>query len=320
MVNDESPAWPVTYLMFSPYSPLHLERQAQYRSNRERGVFLSLISTLNISDERDPAEPQWREAFEDLLRLENGKPMLDRGPADIAKSESGKDWLQGLIKRGSLGDRWKYISRTDGRPWSTITFDNSKSKEDSYNLPEANPSENGKAEISWNDTDPESTTELDMYDRFLTDIEAREREFFKEANESSLLRLLLEDRHNVPENKESPSQKGNRTQDTNNGLELASGENTKTVSEAQSAPVEPTESVAKQQPYVMSTKTTTERIRLSDGSIQTKTIKTKWFADGREESNESVEVANPPQVNRGSNGPEGSASGQSTSGWFWKGN
>ncbi|KAB8076023.1 hypothetical protein BDV29DRAFT_96701 [Aspergillus leporis] len=328
MVNDESSTWPVTYLMFSPYSPLHLERQAQYRSNRERGVFSSLMSTLNINAEHDPAEPQWREAFEDLLRLENGKPMLDRGPADVRKSESGKDWLQGLIKRGSLGDRWKYISGADGRPWSTITFDNSKSKEDSRSLVEhRNSSENEKAEISWHDTEPESTTELDMYDRFLADIEAREREFFREANESPLLRLLLEDRHNPADNKTSPpSEKGDRTQVSDGWLDLESSKNKKTVSETEiqtatntSAPVQTTKSVAEQQPYVISTRTTTQRIRLSDGSIQTKTIKTERFADGREESNESVEVVNPPQVNRESSDPEGPGAHQNTSGWFWKG-
>ncbi|KAE8392634.1 hypothetical protein BDV23DRAFT_52549 [Aspergillus alliaceus] len=323
MVNDESPAWPVTYLMFSPYSPLHLERQAQYRSNRERGVFSSLMSTLNLSTEHDPAEPQWREAFEDLLRLENGKPMLDRELADASKRESGKDWLQGLVKRGSLGDRWKYISGTEGQqPWSTIAFDNSKNGRDEHG--EEASRKDAKAEITWGNTEPESVTELDLYDRFLADIEAREREFFNGTYESPLLRILFEDRNRVPYNKE-PSQ-GYRVDDTENWLDHASSEKQKTISATEThsttntSPAETNKLVTEQNPHVISTKTTTERIRLPDGSIQTKTIKTQRFADGREESNETIEVVNPPQVNRNSAGLEESASDQNPSGWFWKGN
>ncbi|KAB8200509.1 hypothetical protein BDV34DRAFT_12836 [Aspergillus parasiticus] len=325
MINDESPAWPVTYLMFSPYSPLHLERQAQYRSSRERGVFSSLMSTLNLSAEHDPAEPQWREAFEDLLRLENGKPMLDRDPADISKRESGKDWLQGLVKRGSLGDRFKYISGTEGRPWSTITFDSPKSTDDGRSLTEEEASTNNtKAKISWGDAETESVTELDMYDRFLADIEAREREFFKDAHESPLLRLLLEDRYRTPDNRVS-LRKANGVEDTESSLDQVSGEHQKTVSEIDSqpstntSPAETNNSVAENKHYVISTKTSTERIRLPDGSIQTKTVKTQRFADGREESNESIEVVNPLQVNREPTNPEGAPSDEKPSGWFWKG-
>ncbi|KAB8258731.1 hypothetical protein BDV32DRAFT_125453 [Aspergillus pseudonomiae] len=324
MINDESPTWPVTYLMFSPYSPLHLERQAQYRSSREHGVFSSLMSTLNLSTEHDPAEPQWREAFEDLLRLENGKPMLDRDPADVSKRESGKDWLQGLVKRGSLGDRFKYISGTESRPWSTITFDNSKNTEDDRSLAEEKAlSNSAKAEISWDDAEPDSVTELDMYERFLADIEAREREFFKDTHESPLLRLLFEDRYRAADNRAS-LKKANRIEDTESSLGQVPSETQKTVSKTDSqpatdaSPAETDKSVAEKSPYVISTKTSTERIRLPDGSIQTKTVKTQRFADGREESNESVEVVNPSQVSREPTSPEGARSDEKPSGWFWK--
>ncbi|KAE8380811.1 hypothetical protein BDV26DRAFT_119626 [Aspergillus bertholletiae] len=324
MINDESSVWPVTYLMFSPYSPLHLERQAQYRSSREHGVFSSLMSTLNLSAEHDPAEPQWREAFEDLLRLENGKPMLDRDSADVSKRESGKDWLHGLVKRGSLGDRFKYISGTEGQPWSTITFDNSKSTEDDHNLAEGDASsDNAKAEISWGDAEPGSVTELDMYERFLADIAAREREFFKGAHESPLLRLLFEDGYRAPNNRTS-WQKENQVEDPESRLDQVSGDNQKTVSETDSqsatntSPLETNNSVAEKNHYVISTKTSTERIRLPDGSIQTKTVRTQRFADGQEESDESVEVVNPPQVNREPNSPERAPSDEKPNGWFWK--
>ncbi|KAI9037055.1 uncharacterized protein KD926_000922 [Aspergillus affinis] len=329
MVSDDSPTWPVTYLMFSPYSPLHLERQAQYRSHRgERGVFSSLMSSLKPTSERDQSEPQWREAFEDLLRLENGKPMLDHGSEDTNKPETGREWMQGLVKRGSLGDRWKYVSGANDRPWSGITFDGSKSeKDDSRGSDEDHRNNNVKAEFSWN-AQPESLTELDLYDRFLNDIEAREREFSR-VRESPLLRLLLDDRYGIRDGRD-PSREENHRDDAETWLELVSGGQRNsvpdTVPEKEQTTTTPstavdTPSTAEQKPYVISTKTTTERVRLSDGSVQTKTIKTKRFADGREESNESVEVVNPPQHNRISPADQDeSSSHQNKDGWFWKGN
>lgn len=321
MVNDESPAWPVYYLMFSPYSPLHLERQAQYRSHRDRGVFSSIMSSLRPSSERDPAEPQWREAFEDLLRLENGKPMLDRDSTDLAKRETGREWLQGLAKRGSLGDRWKYVAGTEGKPWSTITYDTgSKEKTD------GEIGSNVKAEFSWNENDSDSVTELDVYDRFLADIEAREREFFNGAHESPLLRLIFDDRRRTTD-KRDPSEKEPGKDYADSWIDQVTADQQTSTQESPAgsetpAPVDTSQAdaIAEQKPYVISTSTSTQRIRLQDGSVQTKTTKTKRFSDGREETNESVEVLNPRQIHSDSGSQEGSESNQSGSGWFWKDN
>lgn len=319
MVNDDSPAWPVYYLMFSPYSPLHLERQAHYRSHRERGVFSSIMSSLQPSSERDPAEPQWREAFEDLLRLENGKPMLDRQPTDVTKEESGRDWLQGLAKRGSLGDRWKYMSGSEGKPWSTIIYDTSAASKENANGEDGDGG-NNKVRISWNENDQGSTTELDVYDRFLADIESREREFFKGVHESPLLRLLFDDRRTSRGGGENTrNEPGGGKMDE--WLEPVPEDEQKSAKEPS---VDPNPSLAveaasktspaEQTPYVISTSTSTQRIRLADGSVETKTTRTKRFSDGREERNESVQVDNPQNGSQ-----ESSGSDQGKNGWFWKG-
>ncbi|KAL4894516.1 hypothetical protein BDV59DRAFT_175625 [Aspergillus ambiguus] len=315
MVNDESPAWPVYYLMFSPYSPLHLERQAHYRSNRDRGVFSSIMSSLRPSSERDPAEPQWREAFEDLLRLENGKPMLDRDSTDLTKKETGRDWLQGLAKRGSLGDRWKYVSGTEGKPWSTITYDTSRKGDADGN----STGENVKAEFSWNEDDHDSVTELDLYDRFLSDIEAREREVFRGVYESPLLRLIFDDRRRARDESE-PSLKESPNDYTDSWASQVTADQRQSSQEPSVDSTMSAVAETEHKPYVMSTSTSTERIRLEDGSVQTKTIKTKRFSDGREESNESVEVVNPRQNKSASGEQDGSVSNPNKSGWFWKEN
>ncbi|KAF7178729.1 hypothetical protein CNMCM7691_007547 [Aspergillus felis] len=324
MLNDDSATWPLAYLMFSPYSPLHLERQASYRAHKERGVFSSLITSLKPSSERDPAEPQWREAFEDLLRLENGKPMLDREPSTtLVKKESGTEWLKGLVQRGSLGDRWKYVSGPEGQGWSGITLESVEPTDKDRSRLDESPTQQTQAEASWKDTTSAPETELDMYDQFLADIEARERDFFYE---SPLLRSLLEERRRLKEEIE-PFEKAGPSKETDSWIDLVSDGDKNTVPETAPHPTSevsttsetrPTSSATEQQPYVVSTRTTTERIHLRDGSIQTKTVKTKRFADGREETNESVEVMNPPPKSQDSVAGQEALENQKKRSWFWR--
>ncbi|KAJ5665230.1 uncharacterized protein N7477_007678 [Penicillium maclennaniae] len=297
------------FLPFSstPTPPLLLERQAHYRARREGGVFSSIMSTLRSDAERDPTEPLWREAFEDLLRLENGKPMLDRDTSTAGKAENGAEWLHGLVRRGSLGDRWKYVTGSDSHPWTGITFDTSRN-ENTRVLPEK------PAESQQNGEKAES--ELDVYDRFLQDIEAREREFLESVQESPLLRLLLDERRkeqDAPQNYQHgfPSVEDKQGDDDDESwLDLVSGGNRKSVPES---PPEPT-SISEAKPArVVSTMSRTERKRLADGSVQTTIVKTKRYADGREETDESVETTQPL-----SGEGQSAEDNKSKGGWFWK--
>ncbi|CAI7652056.1 unnamed protein product [Penicillium glandicola] len=306
--DTDSPTWPI-----APYSPLHLERQAQGQARREQGIFSSIMSSLHLNSDRDPSEPQWREAFEDLLRLENGESMLDRN-APVTKSESGKDWLQGLVNRGSLGDKWKYVPGREDQPWSGITFSGlgSPQQDRSRALPEKE-----KEPADMKDAD----SELGLYERFLHDIENREREFFRGASESPLLRLLLEERRQQQEELEkyrrSPRKDEHSRDDNENWIDLVSGGNKKSVPETPNdlpskIETKPTEVVSESaQPRVISTMTQTERVRLADGSVRSRIVNTRRFEDGREESDESVAVSHPQEGSK----PE---SDTSKNGWFWK--
>ncbi|KAJ6107550.1 hypothetical protein N7523_008873 [Penicillium sp. IBT 18751x] len=312
LYEENSPTWPMTYIMFSPYSPLLLERQAHYRARREGGVFSSIMSTLRSDSERDPTEPLWREAFEDLLRLENGKPMLDRDMSTAGKAENGAEWLQSLVKRGSLGDRWKYVTGSDSHPWTGIIFDTGRN-ENTRALPEK------PAESEQNGENAES--ELDVYDRFLQDIEAREREFFESVQESPLLRLLLDERRkaqDAPQNYQHgfPSVDDKQGDDDNESwLDLVSGGHRKSVPESPPEPTTISEAkpVASPEARVVSTMSRTERKRLADGSVQTTIVKTKRYADGREETDESVETTH-PRSEEGQSAEDNKSKG----GWFWK--
>lgn len=263
------------------------------------------MSSLSLSSENEnnnPAtETHWREAFEDLIRLENGKPMLDQDTTALAKREAPRDWLYGLAKRGSLGDQWKISeSGRDGRSNPMLVFHNYTSDRGDGN--------EVSREITADDNETETMTELDMFDRFFEDAAARESKAFADMFESPILRLLLEDRR--------------RPREADKWLEPVSDkQNDNTVPENQQqqqpSPVtEPTTTTTTEQPTVISTMTRTERVRLPDGSTQKKTVWTKRFSDGREESNETTEVLNPPH-GQNSTGDSSSANRKET-GWFWR--
>ncbi|KAL2010605.1 hypothetical protein VTN00DRAFT_6412 [Thermoascus crustaceus] len=323
--EHDSSAWPVPYILFSPYSPLHLERQSRLRANREKGIFSSLFSSLKFtSEETDPSEPRWREAFEDLLRLENGKPMLERETQAVAKKETGNDWLRGLVERGSLGDRWKYVAGPSDQARTGITLEREDGK---FKADVQSDSENADSART------EAMTELDLYDRFLQDIEAREREYFRAFSESPLMRLLFDERRRMNRDEWEESRRkwmradAKKKQETENWLDQVSGEGKTPAPEAQPAPSTEVAPAAKAEsaevtpaePRVVSTRTSVERIRLPDGSIKTKTVKTRRFADGREETNEDVEVRNPSERQQHASNGEGSdGDSSSKGGWFWK--
>ncbi|PWY86441.1 hypothetical protein BO94DRAFT_82470 [Aspergillus sclerotioniger CBS 115572] len=296
--------WPLTYLMFSPYSPLHLERQDYYQSHHDRGVFSSLMSSLSLSSDCDPAESHWREAFEDLIRLENGKPMLDHDSSAVVKRETTRDWLYGLVKRGSVGDQWK-ISELGKNDWSSpMAISQFHFKDDDCETP--------KDRIVEEKT--EALTELDMFDRFFEDAAARESKAFADAFESPILRFLLEERQR---SRDTPSDTENWFERvSNNSIPDAVPEKQQPAPETQAIVPSRAEPTA-EKPTVISTMTRTERIRLPNGSTQKKTVWTKKFSDGREESNESVEIMNPPQSQDSSN-QDRPTSDQKNSGWFWK--
>ncbi|KAJ5099646.1 hypothetical protein N7532_006647 [Penicillium argentinense] len=313
--DSNSPTWPLVYITFSPYSPLHLEHQAHYRVQRGQGVFSSIMSSFRPDSDRDPSEPQWREAFEDLLRLENGKPMLDEETLKAGKTENGTEWLHGLAKRGSLGDRWKYVSGgVDGHPWSGITF--TGHNEETRTLPEKNLESEQKQQLR-DDQDVATESELDVYERFLRDIEAREQEVLRGEVGSPLVRFLLEERRREQDqidryrrNLSHPAD-DQGTEDTESWLDLVSGGNRKSVPETSAESGDADVSQQSTPVRVISTISRTERKRLADGSVETKTVKTKRFTDGREETDESVEVTH-PRSNDGGSGDK------SKGGWFWK--
>ncbi|OKL63663.1 hypothetical protein UA08_00384 [Talaromyces atroroseus] len=309
--DGDEETWPLAYILFSSYSPLHLER-AHHRGRHQRRIFSSLFSSRK-SAELDPNEPRWRDAFEDLIRVTNGQELLDQSTESERTTQSADKWLRGLVQRGSLGNNWKLLG-PESSPHG-VAFER---------LEQHNSNKHDQEPPSLQDTreniveGSDSETELDLYDRFLDDIAKSHERYSHAFADSPLMRLLDEERKRHMRQAETPQASIEETVQSKDWLEYTSDGN-KNLLASQST----TDDDSTASSRIVSTMTRSVRRTLTDGSISTKTVKTKRFADGREESDESVEVTPPPsaEVNThhsrtSEEDKENNDSGRG-GGWFW---
>ncbi len=73
VLGEQLPSVPVGYLLYSPYSPVRLEQQPRLCDHGAK----------------------WREAFEDLLAVQNGQELSPERSQRMP--ESGFDWVKGMI-------------------------------------------------------------------------------------------------------------------------------------------------------------------------------------------------------------------------------
>ncbi|EME43307.1 hypothetical protein DOTSEDRAFT_103152, partial [Dothistroma septosporum NZE10] len=90
-------------------------------------------------------------------------------------------------------------------------------------------------------------------------------------------------------------------------------EDLKKVEKSQAAPEGAPVLVEK--PQVLSALTTSQTTRLPDGTVTTKVILKRRFADGREETEESMHTSKEPSVEQQKQQPEAEQPKQK--GWFW---
>ncbi|PGH27112.1 hypothetical protein AJ80_01068 [Polytolypa hystricis UAMH7299] len=345
-----SPGWPIRYILFSPYSPLHLERQQRLCAKANENVFSSLFSTMTPSSEHDyTKEPRWREAFEDLLRIENGKPMLEAGSDATKKGIAAKDWISGMINRGSLGDHWKHVHKENGNKGDYFTYTNDRGRPGIKNT-------NHTAQISEAEStsnEDHSFTELDLYDAFLNRVNEPGKDDSDERSMSPLLSMIFEEqkrqRQELQEQRrrwkqlvsaardegfdEVDSHLGELSESTvmspPGQLDTEDSLTTKVNAVTSATPTESRNPASS----IISTITNTERRVLPDGSTQTRVVRTKRFADGTEERTETVHKANENQLVLGKAGattgdgdleqavePQDKANkgANQAGGWFWK--
>lgn len=239
--------WVVDYLDRSPYSPRHLEAQ----------------------DFLVQQGAKWRDAFEDLLALQNGLPLPSE---DLPRrTQCDAHWVQSMLEDGLFGrERFRAVPEdsADTREESEDSMGhicdfileaarrmNEEASADAEDdeVENEDPDEDDDYyphdEDDEDDDDDQEVTELDWYERMLRP----ERRIFPK----NFFKALASEAF-----KQEPQQ-------------------TQTMSSA-AAPNEDGK------PGVISTLTTTERTTLPDGSVHTKMVLKKRFADGREESTETT--------------------------------
>lgn len=120
-------AWPLGYIIFSPYSPLRLEQQGGFRERSS----------------------MWRDAFEDLLAVQAGQglPQMPRERTGDREQGAG-EWVAALLAHG-LADGW---TRMDDGGRSQPGGDHMAMESDTRH-PES-------------DAEDDAATELDLYERY----------------------------------------------------------------------------------------------------------------------------------------------------------
>lgn len=240
-----------------------------------------------------------------------------------ASSMNSFSRLQASFDSSSLCDRWKIARRGDPGINSAGELDAPKDR--LQTIKEAEPARN----------------ELDLYEWFLRDVGGLASSTLFQPTESPLFRAIdadMERLRGIANEFERQLDQAQDMQDkmlqlikyqtqghddTESWIDLVSGGRRESVPDISETPQDEPP-VAEPKPVkttlkVVFNSSQTETRANPDGSIWRKTITTKRFADGREETDESVEVHHPPPEKiqlGGSNEQEPNE--KPKGGWFWK--
>ena len=260
---------PIGYLLFSPYSPIQLEH---HQALRNEGI-------------------HWREAFEDLLAVQNGEELSFACEHD--ELMSGAEWVRQMIawnmRNNDLNNQIHRTSEALRRnPQILARFAAEQRSEDDVTEQEEYQVHEDDVDDD-DDDDDEQLTELDLYTDCLGRNNASANEDYSKSHSQSLVRSFA-----------------HLQQDTTPINEPGS------------------------KPSILSTLTTTERTTLGDGTVHTKVVLKKRFSDGREESTETEHTQNPvpkpryqppTKYDKSQDGSQDSSeivgSAKKSSGWFW---
>ena len=305
----ENPDQTIPWLMLSPYSPIYLCNPAQSRLFKVKiqdseGVPLQISNAKFFErwytdiDERMASHKPWADAFEDLLSLQQTGKMLDR--ENWSTWRTPRTWFHDMASRGSLGNRWGFdeqgmlVKRVDETRSAEQTP--AATKEDRCGRWRKNRESRRNKSQSEAVAQPEKpATEDNAIADKLTDALAPFPLFGSiisaaDAIVSTVDRMVQ---------RETQAQAGASTApfepDPVAAIEEsnASSYSTSTASSS-SWNHDSAASSSTDNKSVISTLTTSVTRTLPDGSVETKRVLKRRFADGSEESDESVELKNLP--------------------------
>ena len=314
------------YIFKSPYSPLHLEKQNHFQEHGQkwRRAFEDLIAiqTGNEMEKHDQPQSKQRSAYWVGSMLNRGvfgvigAPDSDQDPLGTAGGLEEHDWMDTTSAEETCLGIMRLL-RAQERVEQQRELEKQQEEEEEcrrvarllraqFQHEQLNKFEGNE------DDDDDDDDDDDEYDN-----DADEEESLNEQEVCTELDLLervlglkgcLFDRDLVQS--------------------MASQAfNSESASEETSTPK--TRNAENGKPSIISTLTTTERITLPDGSVHTKMVLKKRFADGREESSETTHTTKdqpPPlqqkligksEASKTDKKDEADKSAQKKKGWFW---
>ena len=250
---------------------------------------------------------KWRNAFEDLLAVQSGREMVDNSNRNAQRD--GADWVASMV------DQWLFSSmkRVMDRKSRINSLARNEFAKDLGNAKEPDFNHDSPARLWDLIQHAERTRRQSNYTLNPAD-EVDTRHLENDAEDNEFTELDLYERFLGSQGQFPPA------------ITPESSPQPQSISTPRLADGEG-------QPSIISTLTTTERRTLPDGTVHTKVVLKKRFADGREESTETVHTAQggleqtarlPQATSRESSNVNGEAEGRKTKekeekkkGWFW---
>lgn len=282
---------------------------------------------LESDHQMQQAGVNWRDAYEDLLRTQEEE---NRAKARENRSKAMKDYRNRTYP--------KRVPWTDGEHDDEPSYEYSHDHEDQHDDPPTPKTKQGGIFEEWCKHAPEQSAsdERDIA-KFLS-VEQRGNNRWLDTRGSESTNDWCD-----PAQEQSASDKRDiqkfLADQQQNGRELAlreSPETTETELDAYEQLLAKPKgfdyakatSSSETKPSILSTLTTTERTVAPDGSVTTKVVLKKRFADGREESSETVHTQRgqepepwatrqTPEVRKHNNIDEVQGKEKKSSGWFW---
>lgn len=327
------------WIILSPYSPLSLAnpewvnlKSTKLHNGCEGGcsspmhIYSHRIRDNHITEQdcdfraRLAGQAPWADAFEDLLSLERTGKMPDREvDGRIHPKNMTSSWIRDMIEKGLLGPKWwlqdgeiMRDSRDDPTARSRRRIDDPGDRLLELLL-QHNSGGTGQTE-PFDNTQLEElkTATRQVKDNVMKGDFSDAAKAQVQLHQQALENLRLPQQQSVP-NDLSSTEPIPRTKDTKTPQPPPTD---LMVTPTPAQPEQPPTPIAKPKMSVISTLTTMTSRTLPDGSVETKRILKKRFADGNEESEESTEVVYPklPEL---TSTTEASKEQQKKQGWFW---
>lgn len=315
----DDPDQTIPWLMLNPYSPFYLcnpgaSRIFRLKIQDSEGVPLEITRPKYFErwytevDEKLARRLPWADAFEDLVSLQQTGSMVDRNYSTLGTPPT---WLHDMVRHGSLGDHWginedgrlfkRFNGTTAAAPTTPMADRCQQRKERQWGpwrrAEEAQTqSEQDENEMHENSIDkliddlPESIARSPVFgglisaaDSIVSAVEQGIEDVLKQSQEESAVDTPTDPSAMIESDEPESTPYTSLASSSTSSYSYSSNSSSSYSSSSDQA-----------QSSIISTLTNTVTRTLPDGSVETRRVFKKRFADGTEESDESVEVKNVP--------------------------